>query len=48
MILPTITDKKIKELNEPDLEGPPTQAEAEAAFDGIYLGLHKYDYASFP
>ena len=46
--MPNITEKKVKELNEPDLEGPPTQAEAEAAFDGIYLGLHKYDYASFP
>ena len=45
--MPNITDKKIKELNEPDLEGPPTQAEAEAAFDGISLGTHKYDYASF-
>ena len=46
--MPTITDNKIKELNEPDLEGPPTQAEVEAAFDGIYLGTRKYDYASFP
>ena len=36
--MPNMIDKKIKELNEPDLEGPPTQAEAEAAFDGIYLG----------
>ena len=46
--MPNVTEKKIKELNEPDLEGPPTHAEAETAFDGIYLGLHKYDYASFP
>ena len=36
--MPNVTEKKIRELNEPDLEGPPTQAETEAAFDGIYLG----------
>ena len=41
--MPNITDKKIKELNEPEFEGPSTQAEAEAAFDGIYLGTQKYD-----
>ena len=29
--MPNITDKKIKELNDPDFEGPPTQAETEAA-----------------
>ena len=44
----TVTENKIEELSEPDFEGPPTLSDVTAAFDGIYLGLQKYDYVSFP
>ena len=45
--MPAVSEKKVNELNEPELEGPPTLADVTAAFDGIYLGL-KNMTVSFP
>ena len=46
--MPIATDNKIGEMIKPDFEGPPTLAEVTVAFDGIYFGLQKYNYVSFP
>ena len=46
--MPFVTDDKIDDMDEPDFEGPPTLSDVTAAFDGIYHGLQKYDYVSFP
>ena len=46
--IPFVIDDKIDDMDDPDLEGPPTLANVTAAFDGIYLGLQKYKYMSFP
>ena len=43
-----VTDDKIDDMDEPDFEGPPTLSDMTAAFDGVHLGLQKYDYVSFP
>ena len=46
--VPTVTDDKIDDLDNTDLQGPPTLADVTAAYDGIHLGLQKYEYVSFP
>ena len=46
--IPFVIDDKIDDMDDPDLEGPPTLANVTAAFDGIYLGLQKNEYVSFP
>ena len=46
--VPIVTDDKIDDLDNTDLQGPPTLADVTAAYDGIHLGLQKYEYVSFP
>ena len=46
--VPVVTDDKINDLDNTDLQGPPTLADVTAAYDGIHLGLQKYEYVSFP
>ena len=36
--MPPVSERKVNELNEPELEGPPTLANMTAAFDGVYIG----------
>ena len=44
-----ITDYKIDSMDDTEVHGPPTLENVNSAFPiGIYLGLQKYEYVSFP
>ena len=46
---PIVTDYKIACMDDTDVQGPPTLGNVITAFpNGIYLGLQKYEYESFP
>ena len=45
---PKITDFKINSMDDSDVQGPQTFEATSTTGDGIWLGLRKYEYVSFP
>ena len=45
---PKITDYKIDSMDDSDVQGPQTFEATTTTDDGIWLGLQKYEYVSFP
>ena len=45
---PKITDHKIDCMDDSDMQGPQTFMATTTTDDGIWLGLQKYEYVSFP
>ena len=45
---PKITDYRIDSMDDPDVQGPQTFEATTTTDDGIWLGLRKYEYVSFP
>ena len=45
---PKITDFKISSMDDSDVQGPQTFEATTTTDDGIWLGLQKYEYVSFP